>query len=426
MPALGLALDVQDRSVHPQRTSERRRRAVLLEQRQRLAKRRRSGLEVAAQVVEDPEPVERTCEDLGLSEVSRARHGRRAVVDPLLDRVSSPPVLDELAGQLHVPEVVALLEQVVEGGPEVVAFRLQVSERVRLGIRPPLVVGPPEHVGDVGGEPVLDVHVGAARRELGVRVFANRLQHPEPRLPARARIVGHEASVEQGVERLRHRGAVVGHGLERVERRSAGEDRQHAEDVPGRPVEKLHAPLDRGPEGSLALRQIRRVARQEREPFAEALCRALRAEHADPGGGQLDRERQAVERAADARDRGSVLVRKHELWNGRPRALDVEPDSGDRVDLLDRAGALARRRQGRDPVLVLGPETKRDAARRQDPKRRCDVEELADERERTRKVLEVVEDDQHPASRERVADDLELCPTRVLLDLEGARHGREH
>ena len=67
------------------------------------------------------------------------------------------------------------------------------------------------------------------------------------------------------------------------------------------------------------------------EPVAQALRPSRRARGADPGGGQLDRQRQAVEPADDLRDVGGVLGGQREVGPDRhapARRTAARPPTG--------------------------------------------------------------------------------------------------
>ena len=71
-----------------------------------------------------------------------------------------------------------------------------------------------------------------------------------------------------------------------------------------RGLEELVAPVDGRSQGLLALGEVARAAAQEAEPVVEPVAQDLRREQPEAGGGELDRQRQAVEPAADLRDGG--------------------------------------------------------------------------------------------------------------------------
>ena len=182
---------------------------------------------------------------------------------------------------------------------------------------------------------------------------------------AAASVVETRPGVQERVEAGRDVRARIRDRLERVERRAAGERREHCEHVRRRRAEQPDAPVDRRAQRALALGQVRRRPREERERFPEPLSRALDTEDPHARRGQLDREREPVERPGDPHDGGRVLRRELELRHRFPRPVDVEPDrrgGGDRV-----RGRPPRRPapQRRDPVLALERDVERAAAGRE-------------------------------------------------------------
>ena len=132
-------------------------------------------------------------------------------------------------------------------------------------------------------------------REAKARIVSSSV---ESRLRPLVRRGAREARIEERVERRRDVGVGIGGRLECLERRAAGKDREHGEHVSGRRVEQLHAPVDGRPQRALPLGEVRRRPGEERERVSEPLRRALDPEHAHARGGELDREREAVERPA--------------------------------------------------------------------------------------------------------------------------------
>ncbi len=76
----------------------------------------------------------------------------------------------------------------------------------------------------------------------------------------------------------------------------------------GRRVEQVVAPVDRAAQGLLAARDVARAGAEEVEPAREAVEDRGGGEDLDAGGGELDRERQAVEARADLLDQPLVGV----------------------------------------------------------------------------------------------------------------------
>ena len=116
--------------------------------------------------------------------------------------------------------------------------------------------------------------------------FADRLEHPHAFTGS-----PHEALVEQGREHVQ---VGVAHGLDRVDRRSAGEDGERCEQLTLGLVEQIVRPGDRGTKRLLARIGIA-AALQPVEATAEPRQDLGRCEKAGPRGRELDRERKVVE-----------------------------------------------------------------------------------------------------------------------------------
>ena len=74
----------------------------------------------------------------------------------------------------------------------------------------------------------------------------------------------------------------------------------------------------------MALGKVRRRPSEERQRLAQAIDRPFDAEHPNARGGQLDRERQPVERARYPYDREGVLTRQLEVGRDLGSPFDVE------------------------------------------------------------------------------------------------------
>ncbi len=121
----------------------------------------------------------------------------------------------------------------------------------------------------------------------------------------------------------------------------------------------------------------------------------LEPERADAAGRQLDRQRQAVEPAADARDDGDRVVGEAEAAIRRGRAIHEQAHRG----VLDRLGGRkllieGRGGQGADPPddLALGPQHLA-AGGQDDDVRRAAKDGLGDPRRRLHGVFAAVQHD---------------------------------
>ncbi len=165
--------------------------------------------------------------------------------------------------------------------------------------------------------------------ELLEGVLADGLEHEEPVVADRL----DEAVVDERAKIVEVR---IADFLGRLQWERAGEDREAGEKLAGARFEEVVAPLDRRTQCPLALGGVAGTARQDGERRVEPLEEPLGREQLRPRRGQLDREREAVEAAAD-------------LLHGRVGS-DLAPDG---VGALDeqRGGLLLRKRL--EPVLVL-------------------------------------------------------------------------
>ena len=170
--------------------------------------------------------------------------------------------------------------------------------------------------------------------------LADRLEHREPAVS-----LADEALVDERGERLQ---VAVADSLRRLERPAAGEDREARQSLLLMLLEQVVAPGDRRPQRLLSLGSIPGATREEREPLLQPREQGIRRQDLDARGRQLDRERQAVEAAADLGD-GAV---GREVGPDGPGALVEEGD-----------GVVVRQRRNR--ILLLQRQAERLAARRE-------------------------------------------------------------
>ena len=116
---------------------------------------------------------------------------------------------------------------------------------------------------------------------------------------------------------------VVDHGLDRRDLRIR-EHRQQLEQALLAGLEELVAPVHRRPQRLLALGEVAGTAAQQAEPVVEPVAQHLRREQREAGGRELDRQRQAIEPAADLRDGGGVVVRQLEVRVDDAGAVDEQ------------------------------------------------------------------------------------------------------
>ena len=100
----------------------------------------------------------------------------------------------------------------------------------------------------------------------------------------------------------------VGHGLGRLERAPADEDRDPAEQPLLRFVEQVVAPGDRAPQRLLAFGQIARAAGQDLQPALESSQHRRGRQRLDARRRQLEGQRQPVEAVADLGNGPRILA----------------------------------------------------------------------------------------------------------------------
>ncbi len=160
-------------------------------------------------------------------------------------------------------------------------------------------------------------------------------------------------------------------------------------------------------------------AGEQAEPFVEALCDLGGRHHPDAGGGQLDRERDAVEAPADLRDRLQVLGRSGEAATGVGGAIEEEAHRFV-LGQLFRAFVLVRNceRADRHEPFAVQPEalpTRREHSYAGASER----ERLHEARGRGNEVLTVVQDEQDLPITERGDDAVGQRLPRTLRDRQG-------
>ena len=126
---------------------------------------------------------------------------------------------------------------------------------------------------------------------------SSRASSSAPRRAVRSRRA-EQALVEEGGERVEIR---VADGLRRLERAAAAEHAEPREQLLLGVVEQVVRPGDRRPERRVALLGVP-GSLQRVEPVGEAVEERLGREQLRPGGGELERERQAVEPVAELND----------------------------------------------------------------------------------------------------------------------------
>ena len=265
----------------------------------------------------------------------------------------------------------------VEDRPDVVVLELEAVE-------PAPLVG----AGQLGGRPLdeRDVPVAMAcldrarpRRRASSRSAAN------SRIVSSSRKRGSPSATSSTLSRLWSTSAIspsrmsppelgrrAADRLGGLEVAAAGEDRQPIEQPPAAVVEQVVAPGDRAAQRLLAGRQVARAGGQDVELLLEPGEDRLGRQELDPRGGELDRERHAVQAGADRGDRRGVLVGDREAGPDRDGPLDEQPDGrvlaeGDGIDgarLAADSSCARARSAGSGPAASAGPGPGTPARRR--------------------------------------------------------------
>ena len=201
--------------------------------------------------------------------------------------------------------------------------------------------------------------------------------------------------------------------------------REHAEPSEERLLvgaQEVVAPGERGAQRLLASGQVAPLAREQGQRLIEARQHRLRRQDARPRGGQLDGQGEAIQAAADLRDRGVILGVDAEV---RTHLLGALLEQGHAGGQRAVAGGIERERRHRLLVLALHPQ--RLARRDEDLEARARRGDAADGGRGVEHLLEVVEHEQR-ALAAQVGDEqlLGLAAVRGQGDLERRLNGREH
>ena len=218
----------------------------------------------------------------------------------------------------------------------------------------------PQHLGRPGLLGVAAVGVGHRGHVVGVHrvaplplaaldqalagVVAQRLEHLVAGDPVHAP-AAQQRALHEPVEQVEQLALVHpitrAHGQRRVEVRPAGHHRQAFEHQLLALVEQPVGPLDRAPKRAVALVSAPARTGQEREVVVEAVGDLQRRERAHARGRQLQRERQAVEPAADASHGRGVGGIDAEAPVREPRAVE---EHRARLGADDRLGRVVVRK----------------------------------------------------------------------------------
>jgi len=238
------------------------------------------------------------------------------------------------------------------------------------------------------------------------RVLADRPEHGEAGLAVGRILLTQQALVHERGESIHDPAKIEperfsGDGFGSLERAAADERAEPRQQPLLSLVEQAVGPVDRTAQRALSRREIGRAAREQLQAALQAAPHGLRRQQLRPGGGKLDRERNAVEAPADLGDGGRVLGRQLEARPYGLHALDEQRDGGrtaERMGIVDVQ--VVRQGQGRHPVFVLAADAQRRLARDEEAELRCGGEQLGHEGRRGQDLLEVVEHEQRGAAAE--------------------------
>jgi hypothetical protein len=234
---------------------------------------------------------------------------------------------------------------------EIVLLRAQFLDRLeRPRAEHRLVVGQPE-VARPGQEPPHRLPGLPGRLAVGGAELADGLQHPETHARPgvdhlQQRLVD---QVLQQVDRVRHQ------VLRRRRGEAAGKHRQRAQRrLPVR-FEQVPRPVDDRVQRVVAARRVPGAATQQGEPVVQAAGDLRHGHDAHARRGQLDRERQPVELAAEF---GDHVRRQVHTGPSGPRTLTEQLDGGGEIQFGQRVhrlrGQAERRAAGGEHAQVLG------------------------------------------------------------------------
>ena len=256
-------------------------------------------------------------------------------------------------------------DQPGQRGAEVVAPHLQPVEPGQLPGAVQLGFGGLGQGQEVGGMPVVHVPPVSAVPQAFQGVLPDGLEQAEPGLLL-AGLHPDQAAVHQRAERVHHRSpdGVTADGRDGGQAEAPGEYREPGEQrlfVGGKQAE---APVQRVPQGPLPFGQVTRPGGQQAHPVIEPREQRARRQQPDPGGGQLDGQRQAVQPAADLGDELGIVA-----WSARspaPRRGRGPRTGGPRRPSPPAPGAGRRNRKRRHYELVFAAEPQHGPAGDQD------------------------------------------------------------
>ena len=344
---------------------------------------------VAAERGRAVEVVEIVREHARAEQRARPNDGRR--VSGRLERALEPaatlggvaaqqPEAPERRGEQQCGRAV-VPHELAQRAPEVVVLAVEAHQRARGAARRELRLELDRQPDVQQGVHLSRLVLLPALLEPLQRELAHRLEQRQPRPLARLVRSPDEALVDERLQVVEHRARRHHPPSELLGRRKSAAscaDRHALEEPLLVGLEEVVAPRQRVAHGALSRRQIRRPADEEVERRAQPLEQRLRREQPHSGGGELDRQREAVELLADGGDRGLVPGGEREA-----RRHDAGP-----VGEQPHGSVQCERRHGE---LVLALQVQGLAARDEDPRPDRALRQPADERGRRDHVLEAVE-----------------------------------
>ena len=320
------------------------------------------------------------------------------------------------AGQAQPDDVLPFLGRPAQRRAQIILLGGELplpGDLVRTGERRPQLLGEGQVVAGVsypqGGE-------FAARHQSFAGVFADQFEHAEARLTIAGLLALHQALIVERGQAVEHGRVVVSRDrLNRCQRDATLEDGQAGQQPLLLLGQQRVAPVERGAQRLLACRQIARAAGEEGQATVQARQERRQGEELGARRGELDRQRQAVEAAADGGEGRHVGICRGEARVGGLRPFEEEGGSGELRQVGEGSRLLRLRQgQGRDEEFVLAPDLQRHPAGHQELHSRAGGEKLGQGGHGRDDLLQVVEDEQDLAVAQQ-------GDQRVGLGLAGGR-----
>ena len=220
----------------------------------------------------------------------------------LLDMAVQPPEPPGRPDQVQRQPGLIAADQPGQRGTEVVAPGFQPAEPGQLPGAAQLGAGRLGQGREVGGVPVVHVPALGAVPQAAGGILSDGVEQAEPGFVL-ARLHLDHAAVHQRAERVHHRpvDVITADGGDGGQAEGPGEHAEPGEQglLTGR--QQAVAPVQRAAQGPLPFGQVMRSGGQQAHPVIEPGEQRPRRQQPDPGSGQFDGERQAVQPPADVR-----------------------------------------------------------------------------------------------------------------------------